>query len=126
MLQAHSLGSGALNQFARRNHRTIQRGEKSREREIKIASSLTSLYQVVHVHLMENELLLSPTFQTLPPTAPRQVAGKPKPTPCCVTLHLRTGIKSGPQACWGINPEGTEDAVEESKEVAQGLMCPSN
>lgn len=106
MLQALSLGSGALNQSARRNHRTIQRGEKRGEREIKIASSLTSLYQVVRVHLMENELLLSPTFQTLSPTAPWQVAGKPQPTPCCVTLHLRAGIEGWPTGMLGYQSRG--------------------
>lgn len=56
---------GSPPKSARRNHRTSQRGEGSGEGEIKTASCLNSLYQVENVHLMENELLLSPTFQTV-------------------------------------------------------------
>ena len=48
----------------------------------------------------------SPPLSRLPPTAPRQVAGKPKPTPCCVTLHLKTGIKGWPTGMLGYQSRG--------------------
>ena len=71
---------------------------------------------------MENELLLFPTFQTVTHSS---MAGsweaKTYTLLCDITSKSRKR-----RACWGINPEGKEDAVEESKKVAQGLMCPGN
>lgn len=90
------------NQFARR---TIQPSKEGKSRRGRLVASSLYLSLPGSMFTSWKMSLLSP----LPRLCHLQLHGRwleAKPTPCCVTLHLRTGIKEWPTGMLGYQSRG--------------------
>ena len=106
MLQAHSLGSGALHQsLQEETTEPAKEGKEVGRERLKQPVALT-LFTKWRMFTSWRMSFYSPPLSRLSPTAPWQVAGKPKPTPCCVTLHLSPGREGWPTGMLGNQSRG--------------------